>query len=1801
MHFVLKSKSSLRDAILVGPIAALLTLAALFVGLAAFCTSRARAQTIGFTANAFTGDADSGISASNTYTIKANIIGGNVTINGVTFIGSGSDTFGTGWSLTGTGQTFGGGGIHEFGGTAVSGLFDGFRYDGNPGVMTLSGLTVGQAYTTTFYNQAWEFPGTRLGNVTAGTDSISYNQDMAPGSLLSYTFVASATTQAINFTPTAGGTFHFYGFSNQDQLSNTLTLASGGTLTLNESSTTTNPISLSGAGTHTIAVSTGNTPTLSGVISGSGDLTKQDAGTLTLSGANTYAGVTTLAGGVLNVATFSDYGVAGGLGNRAVGGDGSQNVGILFQGGTLQYTGSTAQSTNRAIRISTVGGGATIDASGSNPAATLSFTATSSPDFFENGGNRTLTLTGSNTGANTFAMAIAEAGGTTTVVKNGVGTWVLSGANTYGGVTYVNAGMLVVANSSALGQSGWSGANMTWVYDGATLALQGGVSIADHMHVFGAGVGGLGAIRSLSGNNELPMTQGNSGSGPGFSIDSNTTVGVDAGSLTLTGFYETGGSFVLTKVGAGTLVFSQYNTHTGGTTVNGGTLQINNATALNSGALTLAAGTQFTLNTSGTTANAIYLSGAGPHTIAVSTGNTFTLSGVISGIGGLTKQDAGTLTLSNANTYTGATIVNAATMELTNTTNGAVGTLAVGSSITVNSGGTLLGSGFNALGHSSDHAGDLLTINKGGTLLVGAGTVLSMPYELNVVGGTIASVDGGFPGLGTIYYASTSGTFTSAIDGTAATISTQNFNLVGAQFNVVQGGGAVDLNVTGNLIGGPLTKNGNGTMVLSGANTYTGGTTVSGGTLQIGGAGSLGSGNHAGAISIDTGANLKYSSSAPQTFSGVISGAGSLTKDTSSRTLNLSGGNTYSGGTNITNGNIMTDASNAIGSGAVTVASDANWILSANGQTHTIAGLSGAGNVTRLNQTSLGAATGADGASQISTAKNYLQLLDFGNAAGATVNGVAFQNVSSNSGPNWNLTGATAQFFADAGSGYAQLMSDFLYNGTPGVLTFSNLTVGKTYQAMLYTQVGVWGNRPQDGTFTNGANTQALSFDPVNVGYVAYSFTATDPTATISMAPQLPNSTFHWFGASLEDQGTQTGAASTITVGDANNYTFSGVLSGNLSLIKQGTGVQTLSGANTYTGTTTISGGTLQIAGSGSLGNGNYAGNIVNTASLAVATSADQTLSGVISGTNGTLTKSGAGTLTLSAANTYTGATAINGGTLKLAGRSLVTPSAVIAESAYTPDDRAAVHTIDGTGMTPGSPVTVAGYNGATTTSASGNSPGGTMWLSNGNTPSWITFDLGSTQTINGFHLWNYNEAAFNLFSRGVNSASLYTQNSLTGDTNLGTLIQNMTFTQATGLTIDTGADYTFSSQVTARYIEIFANTHFANGTFPGDNYIGLSEIRFQQIINNLLPTATALTIGSGATLDLNSASQTVGSLADGTGGGSITNTGATASTLTLNPASGSTSFSGVIGGGSGAISLVKSGAGTQILTGANTYTGATLISGGTLMLGNGGTTGSLSSSSNITNNGTLNFNRSNAIVQGTDFGSIITPSSGKLVQSGAGMTKLTAANDFSGNTEVTFGILELGAADALKSTANVNVTGGTLLLSGSGNRINDSAGIKVSTNSITVPAMTFSGNVTESMGALTLNGAGTSVIDLGAGTSSITFADTGTWTGVLAVWNYTGGIWDAASGDKLFFTANSGLVAPLTQVHFYSNNGVTEIGTGGGFFSGSTGQLVPVPESSALGACGALLGFLGFRHRRSAVQQRKLAEASAVAAPQRN
>ncbi|MFY7816930.1 MAG: beta strand repeat-containing protein [Akkermansiaceae bacterium] len=155
--------------------------------------------------------------------------------------------------------------------------------------------------------------------------------------------------------------------------------------------------------------------------------------------------------------------------------------------------------------------------------------------------------------------------------KAGSGTLVLSGANSFSGQLSINAGTVLATSSTALGVGGHNGTTMSFVGDGATLALQGGISLDEHFHVWGAGVGGAGAIRSISGNNAFTNAPGG---GAGYCLRSDTTVAVEADTLTVSGFYQDGGSYGLIKTGAGTLKLTQINTYTGPTTVNQGKLHL---------------------------------------------------------------------------------------------------------------------------------------------------------------------------------------------------------------------------------------------------------------------------------------------------------------------------------------------------------------------------------------------------------------------------------------------------------------------------------------------------------------------------------------------------------------------------------------------------------------------------------------------------------------------------------------------------------------------------------------------------------------------------------------------------------------------------------------------------------------------------------------------------------------------------------------------------------------------------------------------------------------------------------------------------------------------------------------------------------------------------------------------------------------------------------------------------------------------------------------------------------------------------
>jgi autotransporter-associated beta strand protein/T5SS/PEP-CTERM-associated repeat protein len=188
------------------------------------------------------------------------------------------------------------------------------------------------------------------------------------------------------------------------------------------------------------------------------------------------------------------------------------------------------------------------------------------------------------------------------------------------------------------------------------------------------------------------------------------------------------------------------------------------------------------------------------------------------------------------------------------------------------------------------------------------------------------------------------GTGTITVDGGGLQWATGNMSDVSAQLAAIGPGGAT-FDTNGNNVSfattvtgaGGLTKAGNGMLTLAGA-SYTGATSVNGGTLQAGAANvfaassavtvasgatldfngfdqALASLSGAGAVTMGAGSMTVGGNNASTTFSGAISGSGSLTKN-GTGALTLSGTNTYTGLTTVNAGTLIVNGSIA---GAVTV------------------------------------------------------------------------------------------------------------------------------------------------------------------------------------------------------------------------------------------------------------------------------------------------------------------------------------------------------------------------------------------------------------------------------------------------------------------------------------------------------------------------------------------------------------------------------------------------------------------------------------------------------------------------------------------------------------------------------------------------------------------------------------------------------------------------------------------------------------------------------------------------------------------
>ncbi len=274
----------------------------------------------------------------------------------------------------------------------------------------------------------------------------------------------------------------------------------------------------------------------------------------------------------------------------------------------------------------------------------------------------------------------------------------------------------------------------------------------------------------------------------------------------------------------------------------------------NNGSINFGDVTQTVTKLDGTAGTSVKLANSSL-TVDASTDSAF--SGVISGnAGSLDKKGAGKLTLRSVNTFTGGTTVSAGTLELSGANNGNAivrGSLVVQPGATVN----LTNDDGTGLGWVDGSKVTSLTINGGMVTSTGTMHVWNFPGGVNMTGGTLQSNGGTSDANGsqlewinanvTTYASANTATIGGRIrmrgDGGAA----------GITFTVADGDAVNDLVVSAAINeawtpGRTITKNGPGTMVLSGANSYTGATTVNGGKLVM-----SGTGNYTGTIQVNSG------------------------------------------------------------------------------------------------------------------------------------------------------------------------------------------------------------------------------------------------------------------------------------------------------------------------------------------------------------------------------------------------------------------------------------------------------------------------------------------------------------------------------------------------------------------------------------------------------------------------------------------------------------------------------------------------------------------------------------------------------------------------------------------------------------------------------------------------------------------------------------------------------------------------------------------------------------------------------------
>ncbi len=635
-------------------------------------------------------------------------------------------------------------------------------------------------------------------------------------------------------------------------------------------------------------------------------------------------------------------------------------------------------------------------------------------------------------------------------------------------------------------------------------------------------------------------------------------------------------------------------------------------------------------------------------------GHSVRVKSALSGNGDLNVTGGGGLILSAENTYTEITHVN------TNTTlqigdEGVKGSKGTTGSITsdVDNQGTVIFKRSNQLSYNNviSGTGTVVQAGSGETVLKGNNTYSGDTF---VEKGTWSQgMENAFSAQSTVKVAKDAnlnvGGFDGTIGGLVGEAGAKVTNSSTASNTLSVGANGSSTTFAGTIEDGKgkfaLTKIGNGTLTLTGENTYKYGTTIEDGTLQIGDGGTTGS------IQSDVinKTNLVFNRSNTGIYGGAISGEGTVVQAGSGETV-LKGNNTYSGDTFVEKGTWSQGMENAFSAqSTVKVAKNAN--LNVRGFDGTIGGLVGeaGAKVTNSSTASNTLSVGANGSSTtfagtIEDGKGKLALTKIGNGTltltgentykyGTTIEDGTLQigDGGTTGSIQSDVINKTNLVFNRSNTGiYGGAISG---EGTV-VQAGSGETVLKgnnTYSGDTFVEKGTWSQGMENAfsaqstvKVAKNANLNVRGFDGTIGGLVGEA------------------------GAKVTNSST---ASNTLSVGaNGSSTTFAGTIEdgkGKLALTKIGNGTLTLTGENTYKYGTTIEDGTLQI-GDGRT-TGSVQSDVKDNSNFAFNHSDKVVYNHIISGT-GNVIQAGTGSLVLKADNTYTGITDIQAGEVEMEG-----------------------------------------------------------------------------------------------------------------------------------------------------------------------------------------------------------------------------------------------------------------------------------------------------------------------------------------------------------------------------------------------------------------------------------------------------------------------------------------------------------------------------------------------------------------------